>query len=243
MSADPGRAIWHEVECGAYEADLALWEDLAASVEGEILELGCGTGRVARRLADRLARPVTGLDSDPALIAALGERPQPLLQGTLGDARDFDLGREFGLILAPMQLIQLLRGREERLGALGAIAAHLESGGIAALAIVEDLEAVPARNGTPPLPDVREVDGWVYSSQPLDVVADGEAFVVRRLRQAVAPGGTLSEAVDEIELRQLSAEALEREAAEVGLRPAGRREIPATEAHVGSKVIVLEGAA
>ena len=51
--------IWHEVECGSYAADLALWSELAAEVAGPVLELGCGTGRVALHLAAE-GREVTG---------------------------------------------------------------------------------------------------------------------------------------------------------------------------------------
>src|SRR5205814_1983430 len=36
--------IWHDVECGAYDGDLRLWEELAAVHGDPILELGAGTG-------------------------------------------------------------------------------------------------------------------------------------------------------------------------------------------------------
>ena len=54
-----------------------------------------------------------------------------------------------------------------------------------------DRRGVPASgwHGPPPLPDVREVDGWVYSSLPLEAAIDGEVIVVRRLRQTVSPSG------------------------------------------------------
>jgi hypothetical protein len=50
----------------------------------------------------------------------------------------------------------------------------------------------------------------------------------------------MSDELNEIELRVLSAATLEEEASAVGLRPAGRRQIPATDAHLGSTVVLLE---
>jgi hypothetical protein len=156
----------------------------------------------------------------------------------LGDARGFDLESEFGLVLAPMQLVQLFAESSERVDCLRCVAAHLQPGGKAALAIVERMPE-PQRE-VAPLPDVREVDGWVYSSLPVDVGVEADAIVVRRLRQTVSPDGELSDEVDEIRLRRLSAGVLEREAVEAGLVPVGRLEIPATDAHVGSTVVLLQ---
>lgn len=227
-------AIWHEIECGAYEADLPLWEELAEGSPPPILDLGCGAGRVALHLTRRGHR-VLGVDADTELI----ERARGAgLEAEVGDARELDLGTRFGLALAPMQLLQLLADREERLACLGSIASHLRDGGLAALAIVE---AVPApAEGASPLPDTREVDGWVYSSLPVEAALDGERIRVRRLRQTVSPGGELAEELDETVLRALDADTLESEAREAGLRPAGRRSVGPSEAHVGSTVVLLE---
>jgi SAM-dependent methyltransferase len=221
-------AIWHEVECGSYEADLAVWEELAER-RGPVLDLGCGTGRVTRHLARR-GHEIRGLDIDPALIDGLDG-------AELGDARDFELGRQFGLVLAPMQLIQLFADEEERIQCLGCVAGHLAADGLAAFAIVESMPAPAA--APPPLPDTREVEGWVYSSLPVAAAVDAEAISVRRLRQTVAPGGELTEELDEVRLRRLAAATLEGEAEGAGLRPAGRRPIPATAEHVGSTVVLL----
>jgi hypothetical protein len=87
---------------------------------------------------------------------------------------------------------------------------------------------------------VRQIEGWVYSSLPLEPVIGGDSMVLRRLRQTVSPDGELSEEPNEVELRLLTAGVLEREAVEVGLRPIGRRQIPATESHVGSTVVLVE---
>jgi SAM-dependent methyltransferase len=237
-AARDASVIWHEVECGSYAADLPLWSELA---QGSILDLGCGTGRVAIHLA-RLGHPVKGLDIDPALVAAFGERAATLpARAAVGDARDFELDGEFGLILAPMQLIQLFDGPEERLRCLRCVAAHLSPGALAAFAIVESMPA-PVDSASP-LPDTREVDGWVYSSLPVDAWVEPSSIRARRLRQIVSPRGELEEALYEVALRNLDAATLEDEARAAGLRPAARHAIAAGDEHVGSTVVLLEGEA
>ncbi len=138
-----------------------------------------------------------------------------------------------------MQIVQLLGGPEERIRCLGCVARHLAPGGRAAVAIVEGLVPAPDE-GPPPLPDAREVDGWVYSSLPLVTAFDGELIVARRLRQTVSPDGELSEDLDEVALWSLSASQLEEEARAAGLDPVGREEVAASDDHIGSTVILFE---
>lgn len=231
-------AIWHDVECGSYEADLPLWEELAERCGGTVLELGCGTGRVALHLARRGHR-VIGLDHDPELLAVLESRGVGLPVSALeADARAFDLKSPASLALAPTHLLQLLPTAAERAESLRCIAASLQPGGLLAAAIIE---AMPEPDGAPPpLPDVREVDGWVYSSLAIEAAVGPGEIVVRRLRQTVSPEGSLSEEPNEVRIATFAADALESEASAFGLVPAGRREIAATELHVGSLVVLLE---
>jgi SAM-dependent methyltransferase len=244
MSAERPEAsevIWNDVECGGYMADLPLWEQFAAENDGPIMELGCGSGRVVVHLARATDKLVIGVDSDADLVSAVWDRAQGLNgDAEIGDVRGFELHFEFQLVLAPMQLIQLLDGRTDRVCCLSCVADHLRPGGRAAFAIVEEMPQVPAEGATPQLPDVRETEGWVYSSLPLEPEVRPDSIVLRRLRQTVSPEGEFSEEMNEVVLQVLSAGALEQEALEMGLRPAGRRQIPPTEAHVGSTVVVLE---
>jgi SAM-dependent methyltransferase len=232
--------IWHDVECGAYEADLPLWEELAEAAEGPVLELGCGTGRVALHLARR-GHPVVGIDSDADLIAELRERAanEGLDVGAeQADAAGFSLDQSFGLIVAPMQLVQLLPGADSRRQCLRAAAAHLAPEGVVALAVVETgVTTVPP---SPLLPDVRERDGWVYSSMPLGAIREEDSLLVERLRQTVDPDGHLEETHDAVRLETLSVAELQEEGRSAGLSPAGRRRIGPTDAHVGSTVVLLE---
>jgi SAM-dependent methyltransferase len=238
MSALSANAIWHDVECGAYAADLPLWEELAERQGGTILELGCGTGRVALHLARR-GYEVVGLDTDPDLLAVLGARGEDLALSALeADARDFELEDSAALILAPTHLLQLLADAEERAECLSCVADALRPGGLFAAAIIEEL---PEPDGAPPpLPDVREVDGWVYSSLATEVAVGQGELHVRRLRQTVSPEGELSEEPNEVRIATFSAATLETEAAAFGFVPAGRHVIPPTNLHVGSLVVVLE---
>lgn len=241
MSTPPAgdSVIWHELECGGYAADFVFWEELADESSGAVLDLGCGTGRVALRLAQR-GHGVVGLDRDAELIGALSKGVgEKSVEGVVGDARGFDLDRTFGVVLAPMQLLQLFGGEDERVACLRCVAAHLAPGGIAACAIVEAMP-LPV-DAAPPLPDTREVDGWVYSSLPVAAEQRDGEIRVRRLRQVVSPAGELSDELDEVRLAALDAATLEREAALAGLHPCGRRSIPPTADHVGSTVVLLRG--
>jgi SAM-dependent methyltransferase len=231
------RVIWHDVECGAYAADLRVWDELADRCGDPILELGAGTGRLAIHLARRGHR-VIGLDNDPVLIAAQGERAAGLpVTPLLADARGFELPEPVALALAPMQLLQMLADQAERLACLDSIASQLLPAGRVAAAIVEGMPE--PEEGEPLLPDVREVDGWIYSSLPLEAVVGPEHIHVRRLRQRVSPAGELTDTPDEVTICTLTADELEAEAAGLGLVPVERLYIDPTADHVGSTVVVL----
>jgi hypothetical protein len=136
-----------------------------------------------------------------------------------------------------------LGGAGERLACLRGARRHLSPGGRVAAAIVDGMPPELVEEAPPPLPDTREIDGWVYSSLPLDATLDEGTIVVRRLRQTVSPEGSLTDELDAVPLRLLNAETVEAEALEAGLVPVARHNVFPTESHVGSVVVVLEEAA
>jgi SAM-dependent methyltransferase len=233
--------LWHELECGRYAQDLPLWRELAARADGPILDVGAGSGRVALDLA-RAGHDVVALDLDPLLLEALEQRAAAArltVETVCADARDFRLGRDVALVLAPMQTIQLLGGATGRAGLLGSAAACLRPGGLLACALADALEGFDAEHTEPPLPDVLERDGWVYASQPVAVRSDAEGTTIERIRQTVSPGGARTAEGDAVRLDRLDTDALEAEGVAAGLRPAGRRFVEMTEEHVGSEVVLL----
>lgn len=236
-------AIWHDVECASYDADLPLWRELAGSCRGPVLDIGCGTGRVALDLAAR-RHDVTGLDSEPELVHALAARARERglrVRAEVGDARAYRLGaRRFALAILPMQVTQLLGGAGGRSAMLECTRRHLRPGGILAAALADPLEGLPADDALPPLPDVREQEGWVYSSMPVAVREQAEATEIERVRQAVSPGGEMDESVFTIALDRVTPEELEAAGTAEGFSVRERRRVPPTADYVGSAVVVLE---
>jgi len=232
--------VWHDLECGSYVEDLPLWRALADRHGDPVLDVGAGTGRIALDLA-RHGHAVTALDHDPQLLAELRRRAHQLeLTAVLADARDFELGRRFALCLVPMQTIQLLGGANGRARFLRCARRHLDPGGVLAVALTDELEIYEVPHGSPvPLADVCERGGVVYSSQPTAVRADPAGFVLERRRETMSADGQRSVCHDEILLDRLDPTALEREAAEAGLKPGCRARIESTPDYAGSAVVML----
>jgi SAM-dependent methyltransferase len=229
--------VWHDVECGSYTADLALWEELAAAAGGPVLDVGAGTGRVALHLA-RAGFSVTALDVDGELLAELERRAGDAgldIPTVVADAADFDVSG-FALVAVPMQTIQLL---PDRAGFFASARRALAPRGLVALAIATDLETFEGRHL--PDPDVLLHRGTRFVSQPTAVREVPGATRIERVRQTIGPDGERSSARDAIELAALSVAALEAEGVAAGLRPERARTIAPTEEHVGSEVVLLRG--
>ena len=97
---------------------------------GSVLEIGCGTGRVALRLAEEGSR-IMGLDFSPAMLSAAGQKSQGMsnVRWVEGDMQDFMLGERFDLILIPGHSFQFMLTVADQLACLDCIRGHINSGG------------------------------------------------------------------------------------------------------------------
>ena len=94
--------------------DAGFYLGLAEASPGPILELGVGTGRLFSPLT-AAGHEVWGIDLEERMLE-LGRRKIERRHGShaakrllVGDARDFDLGRRFGLILLSYNFLCLVR--------------------------------------------------------------------------------------------------------------------------------------
>jgi SAM-dependent methyltransferase len=231
--------VWHDIECGNYDADVSLWLELAGQAPQGVLDVGAGTGRIAIRLAEA-GFDVTALDIDPELLTALEERAAKKgvhVTTVAADATDFALPHPVSLVAVPMQTIQLL---PERDGFFASARRALVPGGRLAIAIATDLDSY---DGTPPLPvpDFGDHDGSTYISQPIAIRVNEDHVEIERIRQIVDAKGERTSAGDLIRLSVVTPGELADEAAAHGLEAEELLHIPETLEHVASQVVVFRG--
>lgn len=123
-----------------YEATVADWpgeiefyRELAAEADAKsqgVLEVACGTGRVAIRLA-REGFKVVGLDLSEVMLEVAREKSAGMgnARWVQGDMRSFDLGETFGLAIIPGHSFQNLLTAADQAACLASIRRHLVTGG------------------------------------------------------------------------------------------------------------------
>jgi SAM-dependent methyltransferase len=115
--------------------DVQFYVEEAKGAAESVLEVGCGTGRIVLPIA-RSGRSIDGLDASPQMLErccakVAGEPDSVRRRITLhqGDARTFDLGRRFDLVIAPFRVVQHLTEIDDQLAFLDSVARHLAPGG------------------------------------------------------------------------------------------------------------------
>jgi predicted O-methyltransferase YrrM len=241
-------AVWQEVEFGSYGADLPVWVELAEQTGGPVAELGAGAGRVAIHLAGH-GHEVVAVERDLELIRELQEIAEQrgvavaVVAADLSSPAELDLPVRPRLAIGPLHLIQIVEPAA-RPALLVRLRELLAPGGILALTVVDESTILASgAASTQILPDMRELDDWVYSSEPLWVQVGDDALTVRRLRETVSPDGQMERDIHDELLHRVEPDTLEREATNAGLRPAGRRQVRSGENEADSAVVLLEAPA
>ncbi len=171
---DPFAAVapFYDLDLEGYDDDVAWYCQLAAEADGAVLELGCGTGRVARALAlDGVE--VVGVDISAAMLSIASEQPGGERASWVeGDLRTVDLGREFQLVVIPLGGLQHMAELDDLVAAFRSIRRHLAADGVA----VVDVEAPLPDDFTPgPQP---LIEHWTREWRPQP---DGPVLTVSKL--------------------------------------------------------------
>lgn len=185
--------------------DVAFYRTLAEDAGGPVLEIGCGTGRLAIPMA-RAGATVWGVDASPAMLARLTQRlarePADVRARVIlhhGDALALPMAGwrpgGFPLVLLPFNLLMLQHGTGmvERL--LAAAAAALAPGGRLALDVMNPLALSHAaeRSGIPSPPLTDPWTGAAYLKITLAESVDAEG--VQRVHgwyEEPGPAGTVT---------------------------------------------------
>lgn len=120
--------------------DVDFYAALARRAKGPVLEVMCGTGRILVPLA-RAGFEVTGIDANEKMLDAARkklEKEPPEVQGRVtlvnADARDFDLGRKFELVMLAFSSINHLLSPQDQDRAVSCLKNHLSENGLLAVA-------------------------------------------------------------------------------------------------------------
>lgn len=140
MNRDPYRdPVLYDLEYAGHNLDIGWYRQLVKGVGGPVLELGCGTGRIALPLL-RDGHEVIGIDASEPMLEAMRARldaePEEIQARSgafVGDFRSLDLGRQFRAVLLPFNAIHHCADADEVASLLASVHRHVAEGGIFAM--------------------------------------------------------------------------------------------------------------
>lgn len=202
-------ADFYDAIHSTFADDIGLWLSFAGRTDRPVLEVGCGTGRIALELALN-GHAVTGIDPSPAMLQlARARAEEEAIDATLIEGNITDLTLEpdhYGFALLPLDVFLYCEDGEAQLAALRAIAVALTFNGLLAVDVPGPaLWLDPDSNGQPMLTFTGETasgvrfDCWHMHEDDL-------AAQTRHLRvtyETLAEDGSVRRRVSEHRLRYL----------------------------------------
>jgi SAM-dependent methyltransferase len=111
-----------------HDYDLPFWLSLAAREAGPLIEWGAGTGRIAVPLATA-GQDVTAVELSGPMVER-GEPKTESVEWIVGDMRDVDTGRRYGLAVCAFNSFLCLKSVDQALAFLRNAGEHLVPGGL-----------------------------------------------------------------------------------------------------------------
>ena len=130
------------------QEDVPFYVQLAKEYGGPVLELGCGTGRVTLPIA-QAGIDAVGLDLSAGMLDAARQKlsrmpatAQRRMQFVEGNMADFDLGRQFSLVIIPCNQFRELLTTEEHISCLRCIHRHLKKDGSVVIELMNPFRSI-----------------------------------------------------------------------------------------------------
>ncbi len=123
--------LTYDVECDDFDEDRPLIEQWAGLLGGPLLDLACGTGRMALRLAVQ-GYQISGVDIMPEMIARARQKAAEravFIEWVVADARTFQLHKQFPFIYMLENAFQFFLTRADQEAMLAHIREHLQPQG------------------------------------------------------------------------------------------------------------------
>jgi len=165
-------ARYYELEYADYDVDFDFYLQLLRRTGGPILDLACGTGRVALAMA-RAGYSAVGVDRSEAMLGIARRKAGERVELVQADLRDFDLGRRFPLVTVTLNSFMHLLEVDDQEDALERVAAHVAPGGRAVISTInpysvslQDTESKLIHEFTKWDP---EADSWVTKTSAREV--------------------------------------------------------------------------
>lgn len=179
-------STWDEAFADRYEewsahmaADVAFYVGLAREVDGPLVELAVGNGRVAIPVARATGRRVVGIDLSPVMLEQARIRAAEEgveLDLREGDMREFELDEPAALIYCPFRSLQHLPTWADRRRAFDRVAASLLPGGrFAWNAIAFDHHVAARFDGARQGEPVPHTTRFAVGDNRIDIVLDDGA--------------------------------------------------------------------
>lgn len=138
VTAEELNAQLYDVEMSDWEGEVDFYRELMAysplAKTHGVLEIACGTGRVALLLA-KDGSTVTGLDISPEMLDVARKKSVGMsnVNWVLGDMRTFDIGKKFGCVIMPGHSFLFMATPDDQVRCLEQIKKHLVNDGIVVL--------------------------------------------------------------------------------------------------------------
>jgi len=162
--------------------DIPFYMERVPSPDANILELGCGTGRVLVPLVEQCGY-IHGLDISEAMLDICRKKlkkqniPESKACVEIADITDFRLGRKFDLIIAPYRVFQNLETDDQIKGFFKCIRKHLAADGSCILNVFKPLRGREAL--------IKEWTGCEGENLYSDIIVKGKKITAHERRLGI----------------------------------------------------------